>query len=95
MNNKLFVGNLPFKTTESELEELFSRTGRVVSVAIPVDRDTGKKRGFGFVEMENQEAAEAAVKEFNGSMFAGRQIAVNPSRAREQAGGGRRNGGSY
>lgn len=85
MNNKIFVGNLPFKLTEAELEEMFSRSGTVVSVAMPVDRETGRKRGFAFVEMETQEQAEAAVKEFNGQSIAGRQIVVNPSRPREGA----------
>lgn len=88
MNTKLFVGNLSFKLTEQELEEMFSRSGTVVSVAMPVDRDTGRKRGFAFVEMETQEMADAAVAEFNGQTVEGRQIVVNPSRPREGAGGG-------
>lgn len=92
MNNKIFVGNLPFKVTEAELEEMFSRAGTVVSVAMPVDRETGRKRGFAFVEMETQEQAEAAVKEFNGHAMAGRQIVVNPSRPKE---GAPRKGGRY
>ncbi|MDR3612533.1 MAG: RNA-binding protein [Candidatus Obscuribacterales bacterium] len=85
MNTKLFVGNLSFKTTEQQLEEAFSRSGKVVSVAIPTDRETGRKRGFGFVEMETAEAADAAVREFNGQTLDGRQIVVNPSRPREAA----------
>jgi cold-inducible RNA-binding protein len=91
MNTKLFVGNLSFKTTEQELEEAFSRSGKVVSVALPVDRETGRKRGFGFVEMETQEEAEAAIRDFNGQTLGGRQIVVNPSHAKERsnAGGGR------
>ena len=88
MNTKLFVGNLSFKLTEQELEELFSRSGTVVSVAMPVDRETGRKRGFAFVEMETQEMAEAAISEFNGQTVDGRQIVVNASRPRENAGGG-------
>jgi cold-inducible RNA-binding protein len=83
MNTKLFVGNLSFKTTEAELEEAFSKSGKVVSVAIPTDRDTGRKRGFGFVEMQTEQEATSAVTEFNGKMFDGRQIVVNPSRPRE------------
>ncbi len=82
-NTKLFVGNLSFKVTESELEELFTQAGAVVSVAIPTDRETGRKRGFAFVEMSNQAEAEAAVKQFNGQTIDGRQIAVNPSQPRE------------
>jgi len=88
MNTKLFVGNLSFKLTEQELEELFSRSGTVVSVAMPVDRETGRKRGFAFVEMETQEMAEATISEFNGQTVEGRQIVVNLSRPRENAGGG-------
>lgn len=90
MNTKLFVGNLSFKLTEQELEELFSRSGTVLSVAMPVDRETGRKRGFAFVEMETQEMAEAAVLELNGQTIEGRQIVVNPSRPKESAGGGYR-----
>lgn len=86
MNTKLFVGNLPFSINEASLEELFSRSGKVVSVTIPTDRDTGRKRGFAFVEMENQSEAETAIKDLNGSTVEGRQIVVNPSRPKEQAG---------
>ena len=85
MNTKLFVGNLPFKVTEAELEELFAQAGAVVSVAIPTDRETGRKRGFAFVEMQTQAEAEAAVKQFNGQMIDGRQIAVNPSQPKESS----------
>lgn len=84
-NTKLFVGNLSFKTTEAQLEEAFSKSGTVVSVAIPTDRETGRKRGFGFVEMETKEMADAAVKDFNGQSLDGRQIVVNESKPREAA----------
>ncbi|HEY9733024.1 MAG TPA: RNA-binding protein [Drouetiella sp.] len=84
-NTKLFVGNLSFKTTEAQLEEAFSKSGTVVSVAIPTDRETGRKRGFGFVEMETKEMAEAAVKDYNGQSLDGRQIVVNESKPREAA----------
>src|SRR5271154_7240827 len=90
MNTKLFIGNLSFKLTEPELEKLFSAAGTVVSVAIPVDRVSGNKRGFAFVEMSTQAEAEAAVKQFNGQTVDGRQIAVNPSQPRD-AGAPRRN----
>ena len=90
MNTKLFVGNLSFKVTEQELQELFSQAGAVVSVAIPTDRETGRKRGFAFVEMQTQAEAEAAVKQFNGQTVNGRQIAVNPSQPRE-GGAGKKN----
>jgi RNA recognition motif-containing protein len=84
-NTKLFVGNLSFKTTEGELEEAFSKAGKVVSVAIPTDRDSGRKRGFGFVEMQTEEEAQAAVRDFHGTMLDGRQITVNPSKPRESS----------
>jgi cold-inducible RNA-binding protein len=84
MSTKLFVGNLPFKTTEQELEEVFSRSGRVVSVALPTNRETGQKRGFGFVEMGSPEEAEAAIRDVNGQTIGGRQIVVNPSRSKPE-----------
>jgi cold-inducible RNA-binding protein len=83
MNTKLFVGNLSFKTTEAELEQMFSRSGTVVSVAIPTDRETGRKRGFAFVEMQSLEEANKAIEEFNGQTIDGRQIVVNASRPKE------------
>jgi RNA recognition motif-containing protein len=83
MNTKLFIGNLSFKVTEQQLEEIFSQAGSVVSVAIPTDRETGRKKGFAFVEMQTQAEAEAAVKQFNGQTIEGRQIAVNPSQPKE------------
>ncbi len=82
MNTKLYVGNLPFAVDEAYIEQLFSQAGGVVSVAIPTDRETGRKRGFAFVEMNNQAEAENAVKMFDGQSVEGRQIVVNPSRPR-------------
>ena len=95
MNTKLFVGNIPFTLSETTLEELFSQTGKVVSVTIPRDRDTGRKRGFAFVEMETQADAEAAIKQFDGQTVEGRQIVVSASKPKAQGGGpgGRRGGG--
>lgn len=84
MNNKLFVGNISFKMSEDDLRDLFSQSGKVVSVAIPTDRDTGRKRGFAFVEMENEESAQAAIDAFNGKTIDGREIVVNQSRPREK-----------
>ncbi len=81
---KLFVGNLPFSLSEEALRELFEQAGGVTSVAIPVDRETGRKRGFAFVEMETQAQAEKAVKTLNGQTVDGRQIAVNPSQPRDR-----------
>jgi RNA recognition motif-containing protein len=80
MNNKLFVGNIPFSLSESGLEELFAKCGQVVSVSIPTDRETGRKRGFAFVEMGSQTDAEAAIRDLNGQTVEGRQIVVNASR---------------
>jgi RNA recognition motif-containing protein len=84
INNKLFVGNISFKMSETDLMDLFSQTGKVVSVAIPTDRDTGRKRGFAFVEMENDNDAQAAIEAFNGKTIQGREIVVNPSRPKER-----------
>lgn len=80
MNNKLFVGNLSFKVTETELQEVFAQAGEVLSVSIPTDKYTGKKRGFGFVEMASQEAAEEAIKILNGRAVAGREMSVGLAR---------------
>ena len=90
MNNKLFVGNLSFKMTVQELEELFAQHGSVKSVSIPQDRNTGRPRGFAFVEMDNQAEAEAAIKAINGREIAGRQIAVSVSQPKAKTGGGGR-----
>jgi cold-inducible RNA-binding protein len=84
MKTKLFVGNLSFNLNESNLEQLFAQSGRVVSVAIPTDRDSGRKRGFAFVEMETEAEAEAAIKSLNGQDVDGRQIVVNASRPKER-----------
>jgi cold-inducible RNA-binding protein len=84
MNNKLFVGNLSFKVTETELQEVFSQAGAVLSVSIPTDKYTGKKRGFGFVEMSSQEEAEQAIKALNGRDLAGREMSVNLARPKEK-----------
>lgn len=80
MNTKLYVGNLPFSLTEEQLEKMFGEKGKVVSVAMPTDRETGRKRGFAFVEMENKEDADAAIQHFNGQTVDGRKIVVNESR---------------
>jgi len=82
MNTRLYVGNLPFSIDETDVEKLFSQSGIVKSVAMPIDRETGRKRGFAFVEMENAEQAEAAIEQFNGNTVDGRKIVVNASRPR-------------
>jgi RNA recognition motif-containing protein len=90
--SKLYVGNLPFNTNEDEIREFFSQSGAVSSVKIITDRETGKSRGFCFVEMEN---GENAINELNGKEFGGRKITVSEAREREQrpSGGGHRGGG--
>ncbi len=86
---KLYVGNLSFQTTETELKELFSQAGQVETVRIITDRDTGRSKGFGFVEM--QEGADKAIAEMNGKDFNGRALTVNEARPmspRDSGGGG-------
>lgn len=85
---KLYVGNLPFKISEAELEEMFSEHGEVASVALIMDRETGRPRGFGFVEMANDDEAERAVTALNGQNIDGRNIVVNEARERQPSGGG-------
>lgn len=79
MNNKLFVGNLAYSVTSENLSELFGEYGQVVSCNIATDRDTGRARGFGFVEMQSQQEAEAAINGLNGKDVKGRQISVSIS----------------
>lgn len=88
MSTKLYVGNLSFDTSEHELEELFSGAGTVQSANVITDRDTGRSRGFGFVEMSSTEEANNAIAEFNGKEFGGRDIVVNEAKPRVDRGGG-------
>ncbi len=88
MTVKLFIGNLSFKATEGDLEELFSQAGQVVSTRVVTDRETGRPRGFGFVEMSSKEEADNAIQMFNNFSLNGRAIAVNEARPRENTGGG-------
>jgi len=83
MSVRLYVGNLPFGVTEQDLEEIFAQVGTVESTNIVTDRDTGRSRGFAFVEMETQEAADAAIQNFNGRELEGRSLTVNEARPRE------------
>ena len=86
----IFVGNLSFNTTEDELRQLFEPYGQVDRVSIMTDRDTGRSRGFGFVEMTNAEDGEKAIAGLNGSQVGGRTLNVNEARPKtERAGGGR------
>ncbi len=88
METKLYVGNLPYNTTEDELRTLFSQAGTVASVALIKDRDTGQSKGFAFVEMSNQGEAEKAIQTFNGYSMGNRPLKVNMARPREERGGG-------
>ncbi|MBI3003639.1 MAG: RNA-binding protein [candidate division NC10 bacterium] len=93
MGTRIYVGNLPFDATEEQLRTLFSEGGRQVeSVDIVTDRDTGRSRGFGFVEMANQGDATAAINALNGKEMGGRALTVNEARERAPRGGGGRRG---
>ena len=96
MTMKLYVGNLAFQTTTAELETLFAQAGTVESVSLIEDRETGRSRGFGFVEMSSKEEGAAAISQFNGKDMGGRALNVNEAKPREDrgGGGGGRNGGS-
>ena len=106
MSMKLYVGNLSFDTSSSDLETLFTQMGTVESASVVEDRDTGRSRGFGFVEMSSKEEGNAAISEFNGKEVNGRSLTVNEAKPREnRAGGGggfggggggnRRSGGGF
>lgn len=82
--NKVYVGNLSFQATEDAIKELFEEAGAVESVSIITDRNTGRSRGFGFVEMDTPEAANAAVEKFNGVTFMERDLVVNIARPRTE-----------
>jgi len=94
---KIFVGSLPFDTTEDQLHEMFKAFGQVASAKLVTDRETGRSRGFGFVEMANDAEAQAAIQKLNGSNVGGRQIAVNVARPMEKRDdrGGRGGGGGF
>ncbi len=85
MNNKLFIGNLAYTVTSENLAELFEQFGQVVSCNIATDRDTGRPRGFGFVEMQSQQEAEAAIGGLNGKDLNGRQISVSISQPKPKS----------
>lgn len=93
MGNKLYVGNLSFQTTQDELEQLFSNYGTVTSAQIIQDRDTGRSKGFGFVEMASDQEAQAAIDALNGQDFGGRALTVNVARPKEPRSGGFGGGG--
>ncbi len=97
MSMKLYVGNLSFNTSSSDLQDLFSQAGTVESASVVEDRDTGRSRGFGFVEMATREEGEAAIQQLNGKEVGGRNLNVNEAKPREDrggfGGGGNRGGG--
>jgi cold-inducible RNA-binding protein len=85
---KIYVGNLSFNTSESQLRDLFAAHGTVTSASLVMDRDTGRPRGFGFVEMSNASEAQAAMAALNGKPLDGRDLTVNEAKPRENSGGG-------
>lgn len=100
MSMKLYVGNLSFQTSSEDLQQLFTQVGTVQSAAVVEDRETGRSRGFGFVEMSSKEEGEAAISQLNGKEVNGRNLNVNEAKPRENRSGGRggfggaRNGGN-
>jgi cold-inducible RNA-binding protein len=96
MAMKLYVGNLSFQTSSEDLQQLFAQAGTVESATVVEDRDTGRSRGFGFVEMASKEDGEKAIEQFNGTDLNGRNLTVNEARPREdrgnRGGGGGRGG---
>jgi cold-inducible RNA-binding protein len=91
---KIYVGNLPFSATEQDIRDLFSQHGTVESVALPNDRETGRPRGFGFVEMAQADAARA-IQAVNGQNLGGRPLRVNEAQDKPRTGGGGGGGGGY
>ena len=88
MSMKLYVGNLSFQTSSDDLNSLFAQAGTVESAAVVEDRDTGRSRGFGFVEMSSKEEAQKAIEQFNGKEVNGRNLNVNEAKPREDRGRG-------
>jgi RNA recognition motif-containing protein len=96
MGNKLYVGNLPFSASDDSLREMFAQAGQVESARIITDRDTGRSKGFGFVEMSTEQEASEAIRKFNGTELDGRSLTVNEARPmtpRDGGGRGPRDGG--
>jgi RNA recognition motif-containing protein len=96
MGNKLYVGNLPFSATDDSLRDMFRQAGQVESARIITDRDTGRSKGFGFVEMSTEQEASEAINKFNGTELDGRSLTVNEARPmapRDGGGRGPRDGG--
>ena len=95
MSMKLYVGNLSFQTTGEDLQSLFAQAGTVESVSLVTDRDTGRPRGFGFVEMGSRAEGEAAISKFNGTEIGGRSLTVNEAKPRENRSGSGGGGGGF
>src|SRR3990172_51873 len=95
METKLYVGNLPYTATETELTTLFSKAGTVKSVTLITDRETGRSKGFGFVEMENDADAQKAISMLNGTELGSRSLTVNLARPPEERSGGGGGGGVW
>lgn len=96
MGTRLYVGNLPFNATEDDVRALFAQDDRTVrEVRLITDRDTGRPRGFGFVDMGSQEEADAAIRSLHGTNLGGRPLTVNEARERTGGGGGHRGGGGF
>ena len=88
LSKKIYIGNLPFTSTEDELRAVFERHGNVASVSVVTDRDTGRSRGFAFVEMDDASAADDAIRALDGSELGGRDLRVNEAQDRRSGGGG-------
>ena len=95
MSMKLYVGNLAFETSGDNLRQHFAQAGTVETATVVEDRDTGRSRGFGFVEMSSKEEGEAAIQQFNGNDLNGRNLTVNVAKPRENRNGGGGGGGRY
>ena len=93
MGKKLYVGNLTYGVTDSDLSQLFAAHGTVESAQVVMDRDTGRSKGFGFVEMKTEQEAQAAIAGLNGKDSGGRALTVNEARPKTEGGGGRSGGG--
>lgn len=93
MGKKLYVGNLSYRVTDADLRNLFEPHGEIVSAQVVMDRDTGRSKGFGFVEMSNNQEADAAMSALDGQESEGRRLTVNEARPRTQGGGGSGGGG--
>jgi RNA recognition motif-containing protein len=93
VGKKLYVGNLSYDTSDSKLQEMFEEYGSVQSAQVIMDRDTGRSKGFGFVEMSSDQEAQAAITGLNGKEAGGRSLTVNEAKPREDRGGGRSGGG--